>query len=294
MKNLLKKIRNKLIPTPIINIPACPDTRPLILNNQVDQRQLSFHYQYLKNNNLKLPNFNDTGFRVYSQNDEDGLLVFIFSLIGFTNKKLIDMAFGSPYGANTTNLLCNWYFHGLLVEGTDVSNGKDFFAKHSDTSIYPPKLVQSWITAENVNQLCLDNGFSGEVDLFSLDIDGVDYWIWKALDAVNPRVVVVEYVNFIPCDKSLTVPYSPNFSRFEIHEDFLGATLSAFVKLAKEKGYRLVGVNKYGFNAFFVRNDIGKEYLPEISAESCFEHQQAKDGIRDRYPKVKGLGWVEV
>ena len=78
---------------------------------------LHFHYQSLKKEGLSLPNFRDTGFRVYSQNDEDGLLLYIFSLIGMTDRRCVDIAFGSPYGANTTNLICNWGFAGLLIEG---------------------------------------------------------------------------------------------------------------------------------------------------------------------------------
>lgn len=78
---------------------------------------LYFHYQYLKQAGMPLPRFRDTGFRVYSQNDEDGLLLYIFPLIGITDRRCVDIAFGSPFGANTTNLICNWGFTGLLVEG---------------------------------------------------------------------------------------------------------------------------------------------------------------------------------
>jgi hypothetical protein len=263
-----------------------------IHNSQIAQRQLFFYYQALKSQGLPLPRFYDTGFRVYSQNDEDGLLLYIFSLIGFTNKICVDMAFGSPYGANTTNLICNWGFHGLLVEGGSVPTS--FFKTHKDTSIFPPKLVRAWITAENVNELCVKNGIKGEIDFFSLDMDGVDYWVWKNLEAVSPRVMVVEYLDILGHEKALTVPYKPDFNRFDVHEDFFSASLPAFVKLGKEKGYRLVGVNKYGFNAFFIKNGLGEEVLPEIKASECFTHPKVKSGIKERYPAVKDLPWVEV
>ena len=45
---------------------------------QVMQKNLFFHYQTLRDQGFKLPNFSDTGFRVFSQNDEDGLLLYIF------------------------------------------------------------------------------------------------------------------------------------------------------------------------------------------------------------------------
>ena len=263
-----------------------------IYNTQVSQRQLFFHYQNLKNQGLPLPRFQDTGFRVYSQTDEDGLLLYIFSIIGFTNKICVDMAFGSPFGANTTNLICNWGFHGLLVEGTGAP--ANFFESHKDTFIFPPTLQHAWITAENVNELCLKNGIEGVIDFFSLDMDGVDYWVWKSLKAISPRVVVVEYLDLLGYEKALTVPYKADFNRFDLHEDFFSASLPAFVKLGREKGYRLVGVNKYEFNAFFIKNGIGDEFLPEIKTSDCFNHAKVKKGIKERYPSVKDLPWVEV
>lgn len=288
IKSIIEKILNN---SPISLNSKLTEQRQDIYNTQILQKQLFLHYQNLKNQGLPIPRFQDTGFRVYSQNDEDGLLLYIFSLIGFTNKICVDMAFGSPFGANTTNLICNWGFYGLLIEGSGKPT--TFFKSHKDTFIFPPKLQHVWITAENVNELCAQNGV-GEVDLFSLDMDGVDYWVWKNLEAISPRVVIVEYLDILGYEKALTVPYKPNFNRFDVHEDFFSASLPAFVKLGKEKGYRLVGVNKYGFNAFFIKNGLGEALLPEIKAAECFNHPKVKEGIRERYPKIKDLPWVEV
>jgi len=297
MKQFIKSLIRRIIPVPIVNIPPypeIPDLKPDILNTQIAQKQLFFHYQALKSQKLSLPRFQDTGFRAYSQSDEDGLLLYIFALIGFTNKVCVDMAFGLPYGANTTNLLCNWGFTGLLVEGEHSEKTKKFFLSHKDTWLYPPKLVDAWITAENVNEICTSNSISGEIDLFSLDLDGVDYWIWKALTVIQPRVVVVEYQDIWGYEKSVTVPYSPDFDRHNIHLDFCSASLPAFVKLAKTKGYRLVGVHRYGFNAFFVKNGLADDLLPEVSVKECFAHPKNTFGMKQRLPLVEKLDWVEV
>ena len=65
---------------------------------------------------------------------------------------------------------------------------------------------------ENVNELRQSR--TGRLDrpVLRIDLDGVDYWIWKALDVVTPRVVVVEYqcVSGVP-ERSVTVPYDPQF-----------------------------------------------------------------------------------
>ncbi|HEY3375028.1 MAG TPA: hypothetical protein VGK02_08215 [Candidatus Aquicultor sp.] len=267
-------------------------------NQQAAQRRLYLHYKMLCENEQQLPKFQDTGFRVYSQTDEDGLLLYVFSLIGFTNKVLVDIACGTPYGANTTNLICNWGFTGLLVEGSEenVETTRRFFASHPDTYIFPPKVECSWVTAENINDILYCNGISGEIDLLSLDVDGVDYWLWKNLSIIQPRVVVIEAATFWGKQRSVTVPYEPKFNRFDTHPDYMGASISAFVKLSREKGYRLVASNRFGYNIFFVRDDIGTEMLPEISVEECFHFapldlEQRREA---RLQSVMDYNWIEV
>ena len=93
---------------------------------------------------------------------------------------------------------------------------------------------------------------------------------------------------------AVTVPYKSDFDRSNIHPDFFGASLGAFVKLGKKKGYRLVGCNKYGFNAFFMRNDLGKKEFPEVSISSCLNHPVVLEGRKNRLPAVKNLGWIAV
>ena len=116
---------------------------------------------------------------------------------------------------------------------------------------------------------------------------------------VPPRVVVVEYQDIIGPNKALTIPYKPDFklSDYEVNKlypDYVGASLPAFVKLAKQKGYRLVGCNKYGYNAFFIRSGVSEECLPEVPVESCFKHPWNQFGMEKRFPRVKDMEWVEV
>ncbi len=112
------------------------------------------------------------------------------------------------------------------------------------------------------------------VDLLSIDIDGIDFYVWQSITRIAPRVVVVEFQCILGPIQSLTIPYSDTFEcdrsdRFGIYNS---ASLAAFVKLGRKKGYRLVGVNRYGYNAFFVRNDLAHDLLPEVDAMDCFSH----------------------
>lgn len=299
MRNKIKKVSNLL--ARCLGITSIQrEVQLSVLNNQIQQKQLQFHYQNLLAQRLPLPKLSDAGFRVFSQTDEDGLLHYIFSVIGTTNKVCLDVAFASPYGANTTNLIVNHGWNGILICGSEseVVRAKQFFSSHPDTVLFPPKIYHQWITAENINEI-VERGLvdshiqDSEIDLFSLDIDGVDYWIWKALEAVEPRVVVVEYHNVLG-EKSVTVPYKSDFNRFDIHPDYMGASLPAFVKLGKQKGYRLVGCNRYGYNAFFIKNGIGENIIPEVSIGDCLSQPQAIDAHKNRFPAVMGYEWMEV
>jgi hypothetical protein len=252
-------------------------------------------YKDLMRRNIKpLPTFDEVGFRCHSQNEEDGILLYIFALIGTTNKIAVEMCAGDGIVCNATNLIINHGWQGLLFDGNsrNVTAGKQFFARHRDTRLWPPRFVNAWITAENVNSIVRTEGISGEIDLLSLDLDGMDYWIWKALDCIQPRVVVCETHNVIGPDKAITVPYDPNFKK-QI-PDYCGASLAAMNKLASQKGYRLVGAHRHGFNAFFVRNGLGENLLPTVPVAACLRHPVARHAAQERWPKVKDLQWVEV
>jgi len=245
-----------------------------------------------------LPGFGDIEFRNYSQNGEDGILWYIFSLVGTRNKECVEICAGSGQQCNCANLIIDHGWTGLLFDGNEelIRLGNEFYKAGPDTFVYPPRLVHAWVTAENVNTLIASNGIQGEIDLLSLDIDGVDYWLWDAIDVISPRVVVAEIQAIWGCDKSVTVPYSPDFKAefcngFGIYS---GASLPAFVKLGKKKGYRLIGCQRYGFNAFFLREDVGRDVFPEIDPEQCFYHPFTRWAYDELRPMVLERPWQEV
>jgi hypothetical protein len=258
---------------------------------------LALEYRRLAGQGIRCP-FGDIEFRNYSQNGEDGILWYVFAVIGTTNKKCLEICAGAGQQCNTSNLIINHGWTGMLFDGVEsnVSQGRAFFAAHPDTFIYPPRFVHAWVTAENVDSLIGDNGFRGEIDLLSLDIDGVDYWIWNAIEVVSPRVVIAEVQTLWGSERSVTVPYSPDFRAgfFQGFGIYSGASLPAFVKLGKRKGYRLVGCQRYGFNAVFLRNDVGQREFPEVSARDCFDHPFAKWAYDELRPKVADKEWLEV
>ena len=265
-----------------------------VSNEAASQKSLMCQYRILAaSGKEELPCFRDVGFRKYSQFEEDGILLYIFSLITPINRTCVEICAGNGR-ANTTNLIINHGWWGHLFDGNAelVKAGKKFFANHKDTFLYPPRFTHAWVTAENVNELISKSGITGAVDLLSLDIDGMDYWIWRAISVIEPQVVVCEIHNPIPADMSLTVPYDPNFTF--VSENYRGASLAAMVKLGREKGYRLVGTHRFGFNAFFIKNGVGEEFFPEVDSASCLADPFSQLARQERWPEALKFQWEEV
>jgi hypothetical protein len=175
----------------------------------------------------------------------------------------------------------------------------EYYTGHRETTDSPPTYLIKRVTAENINVLLENAQMSGEIDLLSIDIDGIDFWIWKAIQAIQPRVVIIEYQDILGSERAWTIPYKEDFDLkdFAVNRDnhnYCGASLQAFIKLGKQKGYRLIGCNKGGWNAFFLKNGIGESYFPEVSAKSCFKPEWNQYDMETRFPLVKEMDWEEI
>jgi hypothetical protein len=199
--------------------------------NKGVQILLTLKYQELLRSGAPLPALHDVEFRAYSQTGEDGILLYLFALIGATNRRAVEICAGNGITCNTANLIINHGWHGLLFDGNreQIRFGQRFYAQHEDTFLSPPRLVHAWITRDNVNDLIMQHGFRGEIDLLSLDLDGVDYWIWQAITCIQPRVVVLEFSNMWGPERAVTVPYRSDFHGARIHP-YYGLTFTHISK----------------------------------------------------------------
>jgi hypothetical protein len=176
--------------------------------------------------------------RVYSQTGEEGILAAIFEAIGTTNKYLVDIGAGDGTALSNTRLFLEQGWRGARFD-----------------SNYAQDVHQERITAENICDILAKYNVPGEFDFLSLDIDGVDWYVLRALlRNYHPRVFVCEINNSLPTVPPLIVEYHADHV-FE-NCDYFGASLGAYSMLAEKHGYVLV--HCLPWNAFFVQG----EFLP--------------------------------
>ena len=238
------------------------------------------------------------GFSNYSQFEEDGILLYIFSRIGETNRKVLELGAGSARECMASNLIINHNWEGFLADGSEKNHklARKFFSDFNNTGIFQPRFLVRWITVENVNEICKDFGLSGEIDLLSLDIDGNDYWVLDALVSVLPRVIVLEISNAIPAEESLVRPYLKDFDLHNfsgVERFFRGASISAFNRLLEQRGYVLIGTSHNGVNAFFVKRELAKGIFQSIKPEETMTDWYSRDQ-QNIWPKLSQFPWIRI
>lgn len=206
----------------------------------------------------------------YSQNGEDGIIEEIFRRIGTTNKYFVEFGASSDgLENNTASLLYNgWQGFWLEPSEKNVARIKDKYIE----MVKQKKLhvEAAFVTAENVEELFLSAEVPAEFDFLSIDIDGNDYWVWKAIEAYRPRALVIEYNAVHGAVQKWVMTYNAGY--VWDGSDYYGASLKSLELLAKEKGYALVGCDFTGLNAFFVRKDlVGTLFQDPFTSENHFE-----------------------
>jgi hypothetical protein len=186
-----------------------------------------------------------------SQNGEclvlDGILMMLADRVA---KFSVEIGVDAPDGriqCNTVHLLERGWL-GLLIDEDAVEH---------------PNAIKARVTAENMDRMLTEYDVPRDLGVLSIDVDGNDYWLWKALpQGWQPSVAVIEYNSMLSGCK--VTPYDPEF-RWD-GTSWFGASAEAMVRLAHAKGYKLVGDVQHA-NLFFVRAEL----LPPGHSEPLVE-----------------------
>jgi hypothetical protein len=204
-----------------------------------------FHNQrYIQS--LRITHFHKS---VFAQNGEDGIIEEIFRRIGLGNKYFVEFGVHGVKNNSTFLLLKGWSGLWIGAEKNSDINGRFRQVLNSGAL----KFAKRWVTNENIEEILRENGVPEDFDFLSIDLDGNDYWIWRAITKYSPRVVCIEYNATFPSGTSWIMSYNPTHQWDTT--SYFGASLKALEVLGKQKGYALVGCDFSGCNAFFVRSD---------------------------------------
>jgi hypothetical protein len=209
-----------------------------------------------------------SGFRVFSQNLEDGMIAEIFRRIGASAQTFVEIGVGDGHENNTRYLLLagwrGWWFEGDANHAASIQNR--FSAEIESARL---KLQVGMLEVGRVGAALKAAAVPDELDLLSLDVDRLTYHVLLELSFLRPRVLVVEYNASFPPPVDWVAPAAP------AHWDgsvCFGASLAAFERLLRERGYVLVGCDLSGTNAFFVRADLaGDHFFKPYDAATHYE-----------------------
>lgn len=204
-----------------------------------------------RNIDLRLPA--SWEFSGFSQNGEDGILDVLRKNLKDSNRYFIEIGAADGIENNTGWLIVAEKYNGLLIEGSPhlVERARRTVVGYSIGA----EIHNMFVTKESARDLKAMT-MHHDPDVFSLDIDGNDYYIAQAiLDAgFRPKIFAVEYNSVYGPERSLTIEYQHTFVFTQAHPSHLyyGVSISGWRKFFEQHGYRFVTVDRNGVNGFFV------------------------------------------
>jgi hypothetical protein len=229
------------------------------------------------NENKRSTKLTDYAFKIFSQWGEDGIIQYLIRVVEIRYHTFIEFGVEDFTESNCRFLLMKDNWSGYVIDGSSKNierlRNSYYFWKHDLVAI------NSFITRENINDLILESGFSEDIGILSIDLDGIDYYVFETIRSINPRILICEYNAVFGVTRKISVPYDPDFNRRRKHFSnlYYGASLSAITFIANRKGYSLVGINPAGSNAFFVRNDLVNERVEILSPGEAFLPSQFRE-----------------
>ncbi len=233
-----------------------------IRNNAHSKYMLgSIFFNQKKKDYHLIKNLDETEYKVFSQTGEDGILNYLISILNISNCKFVEIGVGDYSEANTRYIYENSFSKGLIID--IEKNFKTKVSKHIHLWKGLLDLENVEVKSKNINEILNKHNLSDSLDLFSIDIDGVDYWVINELKNSISKIFVAEYNPTFGCNLEITVPNDENFSRFNAHNSgcYYGASLKAIVSLMDKKGYDFIGTNKLNFNAFFIVKNLSDKFV---------------------------------
>jgi hypothetical protein len=239
-------------------------------------------------------------FSGFSQNGEDGILDVLRGKLATPNRYFVEIGASDGIENNSAWLLVAEKYGGIMIEGDPelAKRANRVVVRHSIGA----QCRAMFVTRDNVPELKALS-LHDDPDVFSLDIDGNDYYVAQAiLDCgFRPKIFVVEYNSVYGPDRCMTIEYRENFVFTTAHPTHLyyGVGVSAWRKLFESRGYRFVTVERNGVNAFFVDPSAFEPgFLPGVKplefAENRYKRMKFGTSTEEQFALIADQPFVSV
>ena len=238
-------------------------------------------------------------FSGFSQNGEDGILHMLRSQLLRSNRYFAEIGSADGVENNTSWMAVAEKYHGLMIEGNPV------FAERSrrliqtvNIGVRTESIFVTLKSVDAINEMLAVR----DPDVFSLDIDGNDYYIAKALleSGVRPKIWAVEYNSVYGPSRALTVTYRDDFT-IQSHpsELYYGVSIAGWRAFFEARGYQFVTVDRNGVNAFFVdRVLFDEEFLRGVEGvafvENIYQLNKFRMASSQQFKLIEHLEFVQI
>ena len=217
------------------------------------------HILLMRKNYSKVNKLSDVDYKIFSQNGEDGILDYLLYQLKIEKPKYIEIGVGDYTELNTRFIFERCSPKGVIVdclENLEEKIKKNFSLWKSEL-----KIVNDFVNPNNIIKIMREADTLNNLDIFSLDIDGIDYWILKELPKDFSKIAIVEFNPIFGKNLKVSVPNITNFDRKKYHYSNLcfGMSLQAAIEIMNEKNFYFVGTNLLRNNAFFISKNYKKE-----------------------------------
>lgn len=257
---------------------------------KVNLGQIQAFANSTKKNILSL---SEVEFQVFSQFGDDGIIQWLTSQISIPNKTFIEFGVENYRESNTRFLLVKDYWSGLVIDG-NTDNIKSI-EREQMYNFYDIQAECSFIKTSNINKTISLAKFNSEIGILSIDIDGNDYWIWQEITEIKPVIVICEYNSLFGFESPYTIQYEDDFVRGKKYPfNFYGTSLRSIYDLAMIKGYKFIGSNSAGNNAYFIKNEYFNYLsIPEKTPEEGYVFASFTEAWDINKNPIKGIGKVK-
>jgi hypothetical protein len=239
----------------------------------------------------------DAEVSVFSQWGEDGILDFLLQSFQISKPRILEIGAGDFSECNSRFAIQYRNCSAYLVDAREdlKKNLEKSFSMWKGTVC----AESVFVTPENINEIFeRANNFMGGIEVLSIDIDGIDYWVAQQLDWSNINIAIVEYNPLFGQRYAVSVPLEDYTSRFEQHYSglYFGASLRAWIELMEENNLVFLGSNRIGNNAFFVKKKLCVDLLlpiPDTNDLSAFVDWRIRDS-RNRDGNLTHLNLAEM